>query len=58
MMKISKIFMGGAKALILVPDPLNPDKKWFDMVKGYASGGSYILKGEKVPYSFEINFWN
>ena len=47
MMKINKAFMGGAKALILVPDPLNPDKKWFDMVKGSVSGGSYTLKGEK-----------
>ncbi len=47
MMKMSKAFMGGAKALILVPDPLNPDKSWFDMVKNYASGGTYTLKGDK-----------
>jgi hypothetical protein len=48
MMKINKAFMGGAKALILVPDPLNPDKKWLDMVKGYTSSGSYTLKGAKA----------
>ncbi len=47
-MKINKASMGGAKAIILVPDPLNPDKKWFDMVKGFTSGRSYALKGEKA----------
>ena len=47
MMKMRKAFMGGAKALIIVPDPMNPDKKWFNMVKSYIMGGSYLLKGAK-----------
>jgi Zn-dependent M28 family amino/carboxypeptidase len=47
MMKINKALMGGAKALVFVPDPLNTDSKWFDMIRGYFSGGSYTLKGNK-----------
>lgn len=47
MMKINKALMGGAKALVFVPDPLNTDNKWFDMIRGYFSGGSYTLKGNK-----------
>jgi len=42
MMKMSKAFMGGAKALILVPDPLNPDKSWFDMVKNYLTPSFHL----------------
>ncbi len=47
MMKMNKVFMGGAKVLVLVPDPLNPDKEWFEMIKGYASRGTFLLKGAK-----------
>jgi hypothetical protein len=47
-MKLNKAFFGGAKALILVPDPLNPDKKSLDMVKGFVYRGSYTLKGAKA----------
>jgi len=45
MRKMNKMLMGGAKALILVPDPLNPDPKEFDGVKKYATGGQLSVKG-------------
>ena len=48
MTKLGPLLMSGAKAVIFIPDPLNPDKKWFDMVKEYASGGSYKLEGENA----------
>ena len=54
MRKMSKAFMGGAKAMILVPDPMNPDKKWFDMIKGYASGGNLSLEGSKSRMNMPI----
>lgn len=49
MKKLQKAAMGGAKALIMVPDPLNPEKEWFSMVKSYISGGIVTLKGAKGP---------
>jgi hypothetical protein len=49
MFKFGRIFMSGAKGIILVPDPLNPDQKWFDMVRDYASQGIYRLEGEEKP---------
>ncbi|MCK3683867.1 M20/M25/M40 family metallo-hydrolase [Maribellus sp. YY47] len=45
MQKMNKMLLGGAKALILVPDPLNPDPKEFEEVKKYATGGTITLKG-------------
>lgn len=45
MRKMNKMLMGGAKALILVPDPLNPDPKEFEGVKKYATGGTLSVKG-------------
>jgi len=47
MTKIANLYMAGAKALILIADPLNPDKSWFEMVKDYASQGTYQLEGEE-----------
>ncbi len=47
MRKMNKMLLGGAKALILVPDPLNPDPTGFDEVKQYANGGSMVIKGSK-----------
>lgn len=43
MAKLGRIFMSGAKAIILIPDPLNTDHSWFEMVKDYASQGTYQL---------------
>jgi hypothetical protein len=43
MTKLAHIFMSGAKAVILIPDPLNPDNTWFEMVKDYASQGIFQL---------------
>lgn len=48
MKKMAKAMMGGAKALILIPDPMNPDKNWLDGVKKYATGGMLQLKGAKA----------
>lgn len=45
MAKLAHIFMSGAKAIIYIPDPLNPDKSWFEMVEDYASAGTYQLEG-------------
>lgn len=47
MVKIGMVAKAGAKALIIIPDPMNPDAKWFDMVKGYVSGGSVTMEGSK-----------
>ncbi len=43
MMKMANIYLAGAKAIILVSDPLNADKNWFEMVKDYISEGTYLL---------------
>ncbi|MEN8115508.1 MAG: M20/M25/M40 family metallo-hydrolase [Bacteroidota bacterium] len=47
MKKMSKAVMGGAKALIFVPDPTNPDDSWLESIKKYATGGTYSLQGTK-----------
>ncbi len=54
MRKMSKAMMGGARAMILVPDPMNPNSKMFDMIKGYASGGSLSLEGSKSRMNMPI----
>ena len=43
MTKLASIYMAGAKAVILTVDPLNQDNSWFEMVKEYASQGTYLL---------------
>ncbi len=45
MAKLGRIIISGAKAIVLVSDPLNPDRSWFEMVKDYASQGTYFLEG-------------
>ncbi len=52
--KVSKAVMGGAKAIILVSDPLNPEKGWFDRVKSFVSGGSLSLEGSKSRMNMPI----
>ena len=47
MSKLIRIMMSGAKAIIFIPDPMNRDNSWFDMVKDYASQGTYFLEGGK-----------
>ena len=52
MAKLVHIFMSGAKAIILVSDPLNTDNNWFEMVKDYASQGLWQVEGsvkEEMP---------
>ena len=52
--KLAHIFMSGASAIMLVPDPLNPDNSWFEMVKDYASQGMWQTEGsikEEMPGS-------
>ena len=45
MRKIQRSVFGGAKALILVSDPLNTDNRWFSTLKAYMAGGMYRMKG-------------
>ena len=47
-MKMQKAILGGAKALLFIPDPLNPDTKLQDNLKKYATGGMLQLKGAKA----------
>ena len=46
MIKLGRIFMAGAKGIIFVPDPLNYENKWFEMVREFAASGNYFLEGE------------
>ena len=45
MAKLGRIILSGAKAIILVSDPLNTDGSWFEMVKEYTSEGTNFLEG-------------
>ncbi len=54
MMKLGHIFLSGARAVIFIPDPLNTDNKWFDMVEDYASMGTYQLEGQEQE-EFPVN---
>jgi catechol 2,3-dioxygenase-like lactoylglutathione lyase family enzyme len=47
MKKMQKAMMGGAQALLFVPDPLNPEPEYINSIKKYASGGTLQLKGAK-----------
>lgn len=44
--KLASLLTGGAKAVIFIPDPLNPDNKWFDMIKEFVADGRYLIDGE------------
>lgn len=46
MRKIQRSVFGGAKALVIVPDPLNSDNRWFNTIKTYMAGGMYRMKGK------------
>jgi len=47
MKKMSRAMMGGAKAVILVNDPMNPNPEYIESIRKYATGGSLTLKGAK-----------
>ena len=47
MKKMSRALMGGAKALVLVNDPMNPNTEYIESIRKYATGGSLQLKGAK-----------
>jgi hypothetical protein len=47
MAKLGRIFLSGAKAIIFIPDPMNPDNSWFEMVKDYTSQGIYQLDDDE-----------
>lgn len=49
MSKLGRIFLSGAKGIIFVSDPLNTIKDWFEMVKDYASQGTFQLDGQERP---------
>ncbi|MCY1721318.1 M20/M25/M40 family metallo-hydrolase [Prolixibacteraceae bacterium Z1-6] len=48
MKKMQKALMGGAKALILVPDPMDTEAGVLDEIKKYANGGMFQLKDTKA----------
>lgn len=48
MKKMQKALMGGAKALVMVADPANPNPEFIQGVKKYADGGMFQLKGAKA----------
>ncbi|WP_340111337.1 M20/M25/M40 family metallo-hydrolase [Maribellus mangrovi] len=47
MQKMQKAMLGGAKALLFVPDPMNPEPEYINSIKKYATGGTLQLKGAK-----------
>jgi hypothetical protein len=55
MMKIDKACLGGAKALILVPDPLNNDKRWSYLLTSYVSSVSCSMKGMSGRPTIPLN---
>jgi hypothetical protein len=54
MMKLGRIFLSGARAVIFISDPLNTENKWFDMVEEYAASGTYKLEGQERE-EFPVN---
>lgn len=54
MRKMQKAMMGGAKALVIVPDPQNPDKSFIEGIRKYATGGSLALEGAKSRRTMPI----
>jgi len=48
MKKVQKAVMGGAKAILFVPDPLSPNPDYFESIKKYAQDGMFQLKGAKT----------
>jgi hypothetical protein len=49
--KFSRVLMGGAKALVIVPDPLNTDNSLFNSLKDYLSKGIFRQKGSNLSSS-------
>nr|WP_321354730.1 M20/M25/M40 family metallo-hydrolase [uncultured Draconibacterium sp.] len=54
MKKMSRAMMGGAKALVLVNDPMNPNTEYIESIRKYATGGSLKLKGAKDGFMIPI----
>ncbi len=48
MAKIGPLMMSGVKTIILTVNPADSGNKWFELIKQYASGGSYKLEGDTV----------
>ncbi len=54
MAKIGPLMMSGVKTIILTVNPADPGNKWFDLIKQYASGGSYKPEGDtakEMPFN-------
>ncbi|WP_346862745.1 M20/M25/M40 family metallo-hydrolase [uncultured Draconibacterium sp.] len=51
MRKMQKAMMGGAKAIILVPDPMNDNASILKEIKKYSSGGMFHLKEDNSRLS-------
>lgn len=47
MRKMARALMGGAKAVILVNDPMNPNTEYIESIRKYATGGNLSLKGKR-----------
>ncbi len=57
MRKVQKAVLGGAKAILFVPDPLSPNPDYFESIKKYAEGGILRLKEVKTnPMRIKILF--
>ncbi len=57
MKKVQKAVLGGAKAILFVPDPLSPNPEYFENIRKYAEGGMFQLKGAKTqPMRIKILF--
>nr|WP_319511609.1 M20/M25/M40 family metallo-hydrolase [uncultured Draconibacterium sp.] len=54
MKKLSRAMMGGAKALVLVNDPMNPNTEYIESVRKYATGGSLKLKDAKDGFVIPV----
>ena len=54
MRKIQKAVLGGAKALILVPDPLNTNEEQLLSARKYGEGGQFSLKDSPAGRSIPI----
>ena len=54
MRKLTKAVMGGAKALILVPDPLSAGSDHLASARKYSEGGQFSLKGSPVTNSIPM----
>jgi len=54
MKKMARAMMGGARAVVLVNDPMNPNVEYLESIRKYVTGGSLQLKGGKSSFQLPI----